>query len=63
MAVKKKQLPQESEQQAPSGESMVDFLNGVSWAGEGFSFIPGDVIQLPESIALARHEAGLGEIA
>lgn len=62
MASKKKQLIDTDEPQVPSEEPMVDFLNGVSWSGERFSFIAGEIIQLPEAIAKDRQEAGLGEI-
>jgi|CXWL01.1.fsa_nt_gi hypothetical protein len=41
-------------------DKMTQFKNGVSWAGENFSYAPGDVISLKESIARAREEAGLG---
>ena len=35
--------------------------NLQAWAGESFSYVAGDVIELPEEIALARIEAGLVE--
>jgi hypothetical protein len=47
---------------APATEAVVQFQNGVSWAGEGFSYIPGDIVALPESIARAREEAGMGKV-
>lgn len=62
MASKKKQLVDTDEPQVPMEEPVVDFRNGISWAGERFSFIAGDIVQLPEAIAKARQEAGLGEI-
>lgn len=52
----------------------VRFRNGVSWAGDderdgdgkiirrGFSYMPGQIIVLSEEVALAREEAGLGQI-
>lgn len=40
----------------------VKFKNGVSWAGENFSYIPGDIIDLPEETAKARQDAGLGTV-
>lgn len=43
-------------------EKVVQFKNGVSWAGDNFSYVPGDVISLPLAIAQARQEAGLGSI-
>ena len=39
--------------------TMVDVENHVSWAGENFSHVPGQKIQLPIEIAEARQEAGL----
>lgn len=45
-----------------SDEKSVSFKTSVSWAGERFSLVPGDVIELPESIAKARQQAGLGSI-
>lgn len=33
--------------------------NLVPWAGERFSYNPGDVIDMPEDMAKARIEAGL----
>ncbi len=45
-----------------TGEKMVPFKNGVSWAGSNFSHAPGDVVELPEATAQARQEAGLGTI-
>lgn len=62
MAAKKKQLVDTDEPHVPLQEPMVDFLNGVSWSGERFSFIAGDIIQVPEATAKARQEAGLGSI-
>lgn len=65
MAVKKKRLVDTDGPSAPMPEGsapLVDFRNGVSWSGERFSFIAGDLVQLPEAIAKARQEAGLGEI-
>lgn len=44
-------------------EKKVQFRTSVSWAGERFSLAPGDQIELPESIAKARQDAGLGSIA
>ena len=43
-------------------EKTVQFKNGVSWAGDNFSYAPGDVISLPAAIAKAREDAGLGTI-
>lgn len=40
-------------------ETFVDCENHVSWAGEYFSYLPGEIISLPESVAKARQEAGL----
>jgi hypothetical protein len=34
-------------------------INTDSWAGETFSYRPGEVIELPDEIAEARIEAGL----
>ncbi|MGC4050975.1 MAG: hypothetical protein QM757_16545 [Paludibaculum sp.] len=33
--------------------------NLQSWAGENFSYLPGEVIDLPKAIATARIKAGL----
>ncbi len=33
--------------------------NLESWAGDNFSHAPGEIIDLPDEIALARIEAGL----
>jgi hypothetical protein len=33
--------------------------NLVAWAGDRFSYEPGDVIEMPEEIALPRIDAGL----
>lgn len=35
--------------------------NLQAWAGDTFSHVAGDVIELPEATALARIEAGLAE--
>lgn len=35
--------------------------NLQSWAGENFSYLPDEVIELPDAVALARIEAGLVE--
>ena len=35
--------------------------NLVPWAGENFSVRPGELVDLPEEIALGRIEAGLAE--
>lgn len=43
-------------------EKQVEFKTSVSWAGERFSYIPGDVLPLSESTAKAREQAGLGTI-
>jgi len=40
-------------------ERFVTCENFVSWAGEYFSYLPGEVISLPENVALARQAAGL----
>lgn len=40
----------------------VSFQNSVSWAGNNFSYAPGDVLLLDEDIAKARQDAGLGKI-
>lgn len=40
----------------------VQFKNTESWAGENFSYAPGEIISLPEATALARQEAGMGTI-
>jgi len=40
-------------------ERFVTCENFVSWAGEFFSFLPGEIISLPESVATARQAAGL----
>jgi predicted phage tail protein len=34
-------------------------VNLVSWAGENFSYIPGDVVEIDDEIGAARIEAGL----
>lgn len=39
----------------------MQIINTVSWAGHDFSFSPGDTIDLPDEIALARIEAGLAD--
>lgn len=33
--------------------------NLESWAGEDFSYAPGEIIDLPDDVAAARIEAGL----
>lgn len=33
--------------------------NLQSWAGENFSYLPGEVVDLPKAIATARIKAGL----
>lgn len=43
-------------------EKTVQFKNGVSWAGSNFSYVPGDIVELPEATAQARQDAGLGSI-
>lgn len=43
-------------------EKKVQFKTSVSWAGERFSLVPGDQIELPEATAKARQDAGLGSI-
>lgn len=43
-------------------DKKVQFRTAVSWAGERFSLVPGDIIELPESTAKARQDAGLGSI-
>jgi|CXWL01.1.fsa_nt_gi hypothetical protein len=40
----------------------VRFENSVSWAGDNFSYIAGDVLELPKPVALARAEAGMGRM-
>ena len=37
--------------------------NLVAWAGEGFSYVDGDVIDMPDAMAQARIEAGVAEAA
>lgn len=37
--------------------------NLVSWAGEGFSHVPGDILELPDDMAAARIEGGVAEEA
>lgn len=41
---------------------LVSFRTAVSWAGERFSWIPGQVVQIDEATAKDRQAAGLGEI-
>lgn len=36
--------------------------NLVSWAGDDFSSVPGDVIDLPDTVAVARVNAGLAAL-
>lgn len=43
-------------------EKKVQFKTSVSWAGDRFSLAPGDQIELSESTARARQDAGLGNI-
>ena len=47
---------------ADDDAATVRFENSVSWAGDNFSYIAGDVLELPKSVALARAEAGMGRI-
>ncbi|WP_419900780.1 hypothetical protein [Roseomonas sp. USHLN139] len=37
----------------------MEVVNLVPWAGEDFSYAPGEVIDLPAKIATARKKAGL----
>lgn len=37
--------------------------NLVAWAGDGFSYVDGDVIDMPDAIAADRIAAGLAETA
>lgn len=44
------------------GPKQVRFKTNCSWAGERFSYVPGQEIAIDEDIARARQDAGLGEI-
>lgn len=48
----------------PSAETSntVRFETTISWAGDNFSCVPGDVLDLPEDVARAREAAGLGRV-
>ena len=43
-------------------KKLVSFKTSVSWCGERFNYVPGDVVQLDESIAKAREAGGVGTI-
>lgn len=34
-------------------------VNLVAWAGADFSYLPGEVLELPDEVATARIEAGV----
>lgn len=43
-------------------QKIVKFKTSQSWAGDRFSYVPGDICDLPEEIAKARQDADLGTI-
>lgn len=63
MAKKKTTASDESTLALSTAEpGLVSFRTAVSWAGEWFSLIPGQVVRIDEATAKDRQAAGLGEI-